>query len=93
MLNAEDTSQAACPGTRLVRLRLRCLSQLLGRLGSGCEMRLGSVLWCSGPFVYEVSLVADQDDDDIAAALVADLLYPPHGIEERLPVCAPGMSV
>ncbi len=56
-------------------------------------MRLGSVLWCSGPFVYEVSLVADQDDDDIAAALVADLLYPPHGIEERLPVCAPGMSV
>eukprot|EP00955_Chlamydomonas_euryale_P082445 363725-Chlamydomonas_euryale.AAC.8 len=38
--------------------------------------------------VYQVCLVADQEDDDVRAALRAHLGDPAHRVHERLPVCA-----
>ena len=40
----------------------------------------------AAPLLYEVGFVADQHDNDVAAALRAHLLHPPRGVQEGSPI-------
>lgn len=39
------------------------------------------------PFVNQICLIADQNDDDITSPLCSHLLDPTRSVEEGLPIC------